>query len=87
MADRIQYQCAINNALRWLVVEANNTKATMHDFYKFLVQQLADFTTQTYLGMNSSLKFKIQWSNPNMKTISGLRGIEDLILELTSMAY
>jgi hypothetical protein len=51
----------------------------MHDFYKILVQQLADFTTQTYLGMNSSLKFKIRWSNPNVQTIAGLRGIEDLI--------
>jgi hypothetical protein len=51
----------------------------MHDFYKILVQQLADFTTRTYLGLNSSLKFKIRWSNPNVQTIAGLRGIEDLI--------
>jgi hypothetical protein len=29
----------------------------MYDLYKILVQQLAYFTTQTYLGMNFSLKF------------------------------
>jgi hypothetical protein len=79
MADRMQRRCAVNNALWCLFVEANNTKPTMHKFYKILVQQLADFTTQTYLGMNSSLKFKIRWSNLNVKTIARLRGIEDLI--------
>ena len=51
----------------------------MQDFYKIPIQQLADFTTQTYLGMNSSLKFKIWWFNYNVKTMVGLRGIEDLI--------
>jgi hypothetical protein len=51
----------------------------MQDFYKIPEHQLADFTTRTYLGMNSSLKFKIRWSNPNVKTMVGLRGIEDLI--------
>jgi hypothetical protein len=79
MADRMQRRCAVNNALRWLVVKAYNIEPTMQDFYKIPVQQLADFTTRTYLGMNSSLKFKIRWSNPNVKTMAGLRGIEELI--------
>jgi hypothetical protein len=75
----MQRRCTVNNAFRWLVVKANNTEPTMQDFYKILVQQLANFTTRTYLGMNSSLKFKIRWSNPNVKTMAKLRGIEDLI--------
>jgi hypothetical protein len=39
-----------------------------------------DFTTRTFLGMNSSPNFKTRWSNPNVKTIVGLQGIKSLIL-------
>jgi hypothetical protein len=75
----MQRQCVVNNTLYYLVVEANNTKRIMHNLYKIPVQQLVDFTIRIYLGMNSFLKFKFRWSNPNAKTIAGLHGIEDLI--------
>jgi hypothetical protein len=75
----MQRRCAVNNAFWWLIVKANNTKPIIYNFYKIPIQQLADFTTRTFLGMNSSSKFKIRWSNPNVKTIAGLHGIEDLI--------
>jgi hypothetical protein len=37
-------------------------------------------SAQSHFGENDLLGVKTQWFNPNLKTIVGLHGIEDLIL-------
>jgi hypothetical protein len=80
MIDRKQRQCTLDNVLRWLIVEANNTKPIIKKFYNIHVQWWADFTTRMLLGMNSSFKFKTQWFNLSVKIVAELKGILNLIL-------